>query len=552
MTLIEKNIQLHVRLLVSIIIFSALDIISAQTTSPDTINLSWQNFIGTPDRAGTAYDISLDEAGNSFVTGSIADSTNVRDVVTVKYSTDGTELWKTYYSGINIQEGKAITLDKNGNVYVGGYTLSQGNYIDYLTIKYNSSGVEQWYTTYNGTGNYRDEIWDIVVDDSGNVYVTGESYSEEGEDITTIKYNNNGNEVWVNRFDSTRDGRPIGLILRENDGIYVIGSGLEYETSYDCFLIKYSFDGQELWHVNYANDDQDTPFGFTEDKDGNILIFCKGDVQLWGYFITLKYDTDGHLLWDSIFDPPYWAEAYDIITDGEGNVYCTGSTIDASISRTIVVKYNSSGEEIWNTELALGEKFYNRAKYIDIRENGNLILAGTSVYDSVNVDDVDWSLIEVNPENGSLISVSTFDGPANKDDEVFGMTLDQQYNIFVIGYMIFNEGQQKNIFATAKYSPMPVTMEDELLYPITFYLSPNYPNPFNPSTRIQYSVNSTQNVTLKVYDLLGREVATLVNEEKPAGEYEIEFNGQNLPSGIYFYQLIAGKFIQTRKMILVK
>ena len=95
--------------------------------------------------------------------------------------------------------------------------------------------------------------------------------------------------------------------------------------------------------------------------------------------------------------------------------------------------------------------------------------------------------------------------------------------------------------------------------PKNFHLCQNYPNPFNLSTRIQYSVNSTQNVTLKVYDLLGREVATLVNEEKPAGEYEVEFNTnrrsgevRNLTSGIYCYQLKTGDYIATKKMVLLK
>lgn len=80
----------------------------------------------------------------------------------------------------------------------------------------------------------------------------------------------------------------------------------------------------------------------------------------------------------------------------------------------------------------------------------------------------------------------------------------------------------------------------------------NYPNPFNPRTSLQYAIGSRQFVTLKVFDLLGREVATLVNEEKPAGEYEVEFNGAVLPSGIYFYQLKAGQFVETRKMVLLK
>ena len=88
--------------------------------------------------------------------------------------------------------------------------------------------------------------------------------------------------------------------------------------------------------------------------------------------------------------------------------------------------------------------------------------------------------------------------------------------------------------------------------PIEFILSQNYPNPFNPTTSIQYSINSRQFVKLIVYDLLGREIETLVNEEKPAGTYELNWNAANLPSGVYFYQLRAGSFVETKKMILIK
>jgi len=88
--------------------------------------------------------------------------------------------------------------------------------------------------------------------------------------------------------------------------------------------------------------------------------------------------------------------------------------------------------------------------------------------------------------------------------------------------------------------------------PNDFSLSQNYPNPFNPTTSLQYAIGSRQFVTLKVYDLLGREIATLVNEEKPAGEYEVEFDASGLTSGIYFYQLKAGQFSETKKMVLLR
>jgi hypothetical protein len=80
----------------------------------------------------------------------------------------------------------------------------------------------------------------------------------------------------------------------------------------------------------------------------------------------------------------------------------------------------------------------------------------------------------------------------------------------------------------------------------------NYPNPFNPNTVISYQLPVTGNVTLKVYDILGNEVATLVNEEKQPGVYEVEFDSEGLSSGIYFYQLRTGNFTQVKKMILLR
>jgi hypothetical protein len=94
--------------------------------------------------------------------------------------------------------------------------------------------------------------------------------------------------------------------------------------------------------------------------------------------------------------------------------------------------------------------------------------------------------------------------------------------------------------------------ENNTLLPTEFSLSQNYPNPFNPSTSIQYAINSRQLVTLKVYDILGSEVATLVNQEQSVGNYKVDFNASHLSSGVYFYQLKAGEFVQSKKMILIK
>jgi len=97
-----------------------------------------------------------------------------------------------------------------------------------------------------------------------------------------------------------------------------------------------------------------------------------------------------------------------------------------------------------------------------------------------------------------------------------------------------------------------VSIETEKTLLTEYSLSQNYPNPFNPKTKISYTVPQTANVTLNVYDILGNEIAVLVNEQKSIGNYEVEFNAINLPNGIYFYRLQAGSFVETKKMILMK
>ena len=108
------------------------------------------------------------------------------------------------------------------------------------------------------------------------------------------------------------------------------------------------------------------------------------------------------------------------------------------------------------------------------------------------------------------------------------------------------------VHTTVLPDPTKVEKTDEL--PTAFSLGQNYPNPFNPETKISWQLAASSFVTLKVFDVLGNEVATLVNEEQPAGTYQIEFNSKNreLSSGIYFYQLRAHDFVQTKKMILLR
>jgi hypothetical protein len=126
-----------------------------------------------------------------------------------------------------------------------------------------------------------------------------------------------------------------------------------------------------------------------------------------------------------------------------------------------------------------------------------------------------------------------------------------------------NGGQSNE--ATVYLPDIITTTKSEENLPNKFYLFQNYPNPFNPTTKIKFTIPQSPLfggdergglVILKVYDVLGNEIATLVNREKPPGTYEVEFNSRNLifqiPSGVYFYQLKAGNFVETKKMVLLK
>ena len=129
-------------------------------------------------------------------------------------------------------------------------------------------------------------------------------------------------------------------------------------------------------------------------------------------------------------------------------------------------------------------------------------------------------------------------------------------------HVVWNENRDGNWEIYYKNNPSGnATAVENIIseLPVVYNLAQNYPNPFNPSTKIRYSIPSVtlsgvegSRVQLKVFDVLGNEIATLVNEEKPAGSYEVNFNSSQLSSGIYFYKLEAGNFVEAKKMILLK
>ena len=178
---------------------------------------------------------------------------------------------------------------------------------------------------------------------------------------------------------------------------------------------------------------------------------------------------------------------------------------------------------------------------------GNSILPDKAVLSiAIEANGVKWfgtkkGLVKYDGTNWKLYTTSNSGLPDNNIETIAFELNGNKWFGTDKGVAVFNE----NGVATA-------VEKVNVILPAGYSLSQNYPNPFNPSTTIKYSVPRQSNVAIKIYDALAREVATLVNEEKSAGNYEVKFNGALLPSGVYFYRINSGEFTETKKLLLMK
>jgi uncharacterized delta-60 repeat protein len=276
-------------------------------------NELWAVRYNGPDNLGDVpHAIASDGGGNIYVTGSSWSSATGTDFVTVKYDTNGNELWAVRYNGPGIYGDAAntIALDPGGNVCVTGTSLGSGTDLDYATIEYDTDGNELWVARYNGPDNLADESLDMVLDDSGNIYVTGSSEgSGTGRDYATIKYDTDGNELWVARYngpDSLADASRA-LALDGSGHIYVTGSSerphIYIEGATDCTTVKYDTHGNELCVLRYSGPDHGTAEGRAIGVHANGDLYVTGKTSelgiSWNY-MTIKYRRGGDFDGDGI------------------------------------------------------------------------------------------------------------------------------------------------------------------------------------------------------------------------------------------------------------
>lgn len=503
-------------------------------------------------------DMALDASGNIYVTG-YSRTTNQNDnYTTLKYNSVGVQQWCAIYNGPgsnSIDEPSALCVDKFGNVYITGLSERAGFLTDdYLTIKYNTNGVQQWIARYNGTADGIDDANDIAVDDYGNVYVTGQSQGAgSGYDYVTIKYNPNGDSVLVRRFNYMVSSNDYGnsITLDNLGNIYVTGS--VDMTKFGT--IKYNASGVLLWTSVYTLAGGSSIKKITLDELANVYVTGSNvfSSSQENYF-TIKYNTNGIQQWTASYNGIGNGEdiAKDIVVDGLRNVYITGKSYkgpQGSNHDYATIKYDSNGIQQWVRTYNGTANANDEAFSLALDDSSNVYVTGRSVRIGSGYDIVTIKYNAIGVQQWVVI----YDGITNNDDWGTKLVLDKFYNLYVAGTTTSSTTSMDYI--TLEYSQLTGILSNTNELTENFKLSQNYPNPFNPTTNIHFSIPSArvvQYVTLKVYDILGREIATLINEKLKPGNYDVEFDGSNLPSGVYYYQLETGNYIETRKMALIK
>src|SRR5262245_11650129 len=260
---------------------------------------------GRYDNAGAS---AFDAAGNFYVTGSVETATSQSSFAAAKYNPQGELIWRSHYSGAQYGKGLAIAVDSQGNVCVTGFisdgVIFNSNY-DYLTVKFDRNGVEQWARTYDGPAKGYDQATEISVDGDGNVYVSGSSYGQ-GNDWATLKYGSSGALLWERRYTGSGsfDDRVSDTVLDGAGNLVITGTSEttgDGETN-DIVTLVYSSQGNVIWERAFTETNLSHEFTNDLDVDGNNNIYITGTTQenfspyVPPFPITLKYNRDGNLL----------------------------------------------------------------------------------------------------------------------------------------------------------------------------------------------------------------------------------------------------------------
>ncbi|MEO0100851.1 MAG: SBBP repeat-containing protein [candidate division WOR-3 bacterium] len=363
-------------------------------------------------------------------------------------------LWVRIYHSPSPARAAVCQMDKLGNIYIGGFIERGGNRDDFLILKYDPNGnlIDSAFFN-NHLANDSEMITAMVLDDSGNLYVTGWSKGMGTDrDYLTIKYDSNLDTVWTRRFTGDLFDVPSGIALDKDRNVLVTGMSQRQGVNYDYLTIKYASNGELLWHRYYAGSDS------ANDSAAAVITDSAGNVYVTGYishngsedFLTIKYSPNGETIWTRRYNRAAGREDKGLLLNlsPNGNLFVVGYTEASNGFYDIgMVKYSLNGETIWIRN-------YNRSSTNDddlpraivSDANGNLYVTGSS-WDGSNED---FLTLKYDGQGNRIWDLS-YDRNNNRECAV-ALCLDEKSNVYVGGSSY--DPNSDFDFLLIKYSPL--------------------------------------------------------------------------------------------------
>ena len=442
---------------------------------------------------------------------------------------------------------------------------------------------------YSNSSTDNDDYWKVVIPYDGSLTVNVASDSAD-IDIYIIDVDGNNTIRSATAYGTTETitfnnfmpGTYYVRLYRTNShGGYTISSeytqtsinGIttndtekndDYTTAINWLIFNSAGTGTGYGHLGfYSNSylDPDDYLTVTTTTDGKLTISTESnstlDVDI--YLIDVNgstqiksataYGTTDQLVFENLGAGKYYVRLYRATGYGSYIVNASFETPSMANDTELNNDYSSASSISLNSKVTGHLGYYsNSLTDYDDYYVLNLSSATDSLYIRIDSEtSLDADIYLLNNQQNQLSSATTY---GNKDIIKYGALSAGTYYIRI--YRATGQGSYALMCSLHDIvNPLTDVKENEII-PTTFSLSQNYPNPFNPSTTIKYDIPQTANVTLKVYDVLGNEITTLINENQTPGSYSVKFNAGNLSSGIYFYRIDTGSFSQVKKFILMK
>ncbi len=465
--------------------------------------------------------------------------------------TSYSQTWTKTFGGLNDDDGYTVhqTFD-GGYVIIGQTKPVNALNADLWLIKTNSNGDTLWTKTYGGAGI--EEGIDIKQTTDNGFIITGvtTSFGAGNFDVWLIKTDSNGDSLWSNTFGDPNNDYGNSVIQTADNGYAVIGSTESYGSGgSDFWMIKTNSIGDSLWSKTYGGNYHDIAFsGIQTSDDGFALTgytqpagFSNADVWL------IKTDHLGDVEWSQTYGGNLNELANSVQQTYDEGYIITGysNSFGAGAQDVYLIKTDMYGDTIWTK--TFGGASNDVGNCVIETAESDFIVCGFNFSLSPDGDPDLW-LIKTDI-SGDTLWTRTYGGSGSEVGNFVEEIFDG--GLIVSGWTSSYGAGQKDIWLLHTDQDGIVGIQDHpSLNSSGYLLNQNYPNPFSGATTIEYYIPASENVSLKIYDLSGRLLATLADEFQQAGSHSVQFEDNQLEGCIYYYRMQSGTFDCTKKLII--